>query len=56
MNYESFINQKNKFENLYVVDRKVDGKEVLRGANYNSVIDLMGIGGENAHLYEIYFY
>lgn len=56
MNYESFMNQRNRLGNLYNVKRKIDGKYVLWGASYNSVIDLMGIGGENSHLYEIYFY
>ena len=53
MNYESFQNQRNPLGNLYVVTRKLDGKEVLRGANYNKVIDLIG---EDKHLYEIHFY
>jgi len=53
MNYESFQNQRNKLGNLYNVKRKSDGKEVLRGATYNKVIDLIG---EDKHLYEIYFY
>lgn len=53
MNYESFMNQRNRLNNLYNVKRKLDGKEVLRGASYNQVIDLIG---ENVHLYEIYFY
>ena len=42
MNYESFQNQRNKLGNLYNVKRKSDGKEVLRGATYNKVIDLIG--------------
>jgi hypothetical protein len=53
MNYESFQNQRNKLGNLYNVKRKSDGKEILRGASYNKVIDLIG---EDKHLYEIYFY
>ena len=53
MNYESFKNQRNPLGNLYVVTRKLDGKEVLRGASYNKVIDLIG---EDKHLYEIHFY
>lgn len=53
MNYESFQNQRNKLGNLYNVKRKSDGKEVLRGATYNKVIDLIG---DDKHLYEIYFY
>ena len=53
MNYESFQNQRNKLGNLYNVKRISDGKEVLRGATYNKVIDLIG---EDKHLYEIYFY
>ena len=53
MNYESFMNQRNRLGNLYNVVRKSDGKEVLRGANYNSTISLIG---EDKHLYEIYFY
>ena len=53
MNYESFKNQRNPLENLYVVTRKLDGKEVLRGANYNIVIELIG---QDKHLYEIHFY
>jgi hypothetical protein len=53
MNYESFKNQRNPLGNLYVVTRKIDGKEVLRGANYNKVIDLIG---DDKHLYEIHFY
>jgi len=53
MNYESFDNQRNKFNNLYNVVRISDRKEVLRGANYNSVMSMMG---DDKHLYEIYFY
>jgi hypothetical protein len=53
MNYESFMNQRNRLGNLYNVVRKSDKKEVLRGANYNSTISLIG---EDKHLYEIYFY
>ena len=41
MTYDSFINQKNPLGNLYNVIRKNDGKEVLRGGNYNSVINLI---------------
>lgn len=53
MNYESFMNQRNRLGNLYNVVRKSDGKEVLRRANYNSTISLIG---EDKHVYEIYFY
>lgn len=53
MNYESFMNQRNRLGNLYNVVRKSDGKEIIRGANYNSVISLIG---NDTHLYEIYFY
>ena len=53
MNYESFMNQRNRLNNLYDVMRKSDGKQVLRGATYNKVIDLIG---DNKELYEIYFY
>lgn len=53
MTYESFMNQRNPLNNLYNVTRKSDGKEVLRGGNYNSVISLIG---DDKHLYEIYFY
>lgn len=53
MNYESFKNQINPLGNLYNVTRKSDGKEVLRGCDYNKVISLIG---EDTHLYEIYFY
>ncbi len=53
MNYESFTEQRNKLGNLYNVTRKSDGKEMLRGANYNSVINLIK---DDKHLYEIYFY
>ena len=53
MNYESFKNQRNPLGNLYVVIRKSDGKELLRGANYNKVINLIG---HDKHLYEIHFY
>lgn len=56
MNYESFMNQRNRLGNLYNVYRKLDGKCMIRGASYNSVIDLIGTNGKNAHLYEIYFY
>jgi len=56
MNYESFQNQRNKLGNLYNVIRKSDGKCIIRGASYNSVLNLIGDKGENAHLYEIYFY
>jgi hypothetical protein len=53
MNYESFMNQRNRLGNLYNIVRKSDGKYVLRGCNYNKVISLIG---EDKHLYEIYFY
>jgi len=53
MNYESFQSQQNKLGNLYVVTRKIDGKEMLRGANYNKVFDFVR---EKPHLYEIHFY
>lgn len=53
MNYESFMNQRNRLGNLYNVVRKSDRKEVLRGASYNSTISLIG---KDTHLYEIYFY
>lgn len=53
MNYESFMNQRNRLGNLYNVVRKSDRKQVLKGANYNSVIDLIG---DDEELYEIFFY
>jgi len=53
MNYESFMNQRNRLGNLYNVVRKSDRKEVLRGANYNRITSLIG---EDKHLYEIFFY
>lgn len=53
MNYESFMGQRNRLNNLYNVIRKSDGKEVLRCATYNKVYDLVN---EDSHLYEIYFY
>lgn len=53
MTYESFINQRNPMNNLYNVVRKSDGKEVLRGASYNKVIELIE---DDKHIYEIYFY
>lgn len=56
MNYESFQNQRNKLGNLYNVVRKYDKKQVLNCATYNAVLNVIGDSGENAHLYEIYFY
>jgi hypothetical protein len=56
MNYESFMNQKNRLNNLYNVVRKSDRKTIIRGASYNNVLNVIGACGENAHLYEIYFY
>jgi hypothetical protein len=53
MYYEEFQNQPNKLGNLYNVKRKSDGKEVLRGASFNRVFDLIR---DEPHLYEIYFY
>ena len=53
MNWESFQYQRNKLNNLYNVIRLSDGKEVLRGASYNSVLDIIG---EDKHLYRIFFY
>ena len=53
MNYESFTNQRNKLNNLYNIIRKLDKKEMLRGCNYNKVINFLG---DDKHLYEIYFY
>jgi len=53
MNYQSFMDQRNRLGNLYNVVRKSDKKEVLTGANYNKVFSLIE---ENPHLYEIYFY
>jgi len=53
MNYESFQSQSNKLGNLYNVVRKSDNKEIIRGANYNKVFDIVR---EKPHLYEIYFY
>ena len=47
------MSQRNPLHNLYNVTRKCDGKEMLRGANYNSVVNLIG---DDKHLYEIYFY
>ena len=54
MTYDSFINQRNPYNNLYNVTRKSDGKELIRGANYNKTMELIeqvGIG-----TVEIYFY
>ena len=53
MTYEEFTEQPNKLNNLYVVVRISDGKEISRGASFNSVYLLVG---ENPHLYKIYFY
>ena len=53
MNYTSFMNQRNRLGNLYIIVRKDDRKEVLRGCTYNRVISFIG---KNKHLYEIYFY
>lgn len=53
MNYESFMNQRNRLGNFYNVVRKSDKKEVLRGASYNRTISLIR---EDKHLYEIYFH
>ena len=53
MDYNSFMNQRNRLNNLYNVVRKSDGKELLRGASYNSVIDLIrDMKGQ----VDIYFY
>ena len=56
MNWDSFQNQRNKLGNIYNVYRKSDGKCVLRGASYNSVLSIVGDDGRDSHLYEIYFY
>jgi hypothetical protein len=53
MNYESWKTQRNPLGNLYNVVRKSDGKEMLRGADYNKVYCFIG---DDKHLYEIYFY
>lgn len=53
MTYDSFINGRNALNNLYIVVRKADGKEMLRGANHSQVIGLIG---DDTLLYEIYFY
>lgn len=53
MNYESFMSQRNRLGNLYVIVRKYDRKEVLRGCNYNKVISFIG---NDKNLYDIYFY
>ena len=53
MNYESFMNQRNRLGNLYKVVRKSDSEVVLLGCTYNRVIGL--ITGKE-HLFEIYFY
>ncbi len=54
MTYEEFMEQRNKLGNLYVVVRISDGKDLIRGCNYNKVIDLVNmVGKENI---KIYFY
>lgn len=53
MNYEEFKKIKYPFDNLYIIVRVSDDKVVLRGANYNSVIDLIG---KDKNLYKIFFY
>ena len=54
MTYDSFINQRNPFNNLYVIVRKSDGKDILRGCNYNSAINTIELVGKENVL--IYFY
>lgn len=53
MTYEEFMEHPNKLNNLYVVVRKNDGKEVSRGASFNNVYSFIG---EDTHLYLIYIY
>lgn len=53
MTFEEFKSRKNELNELYVVVRKFDLREIIRGCNYNRVISLVK---NKPNYYDIFIY